>query len=233
MDFTFGIITNLDGDEYLEKIIESIEVLKIPNYEILIVGETKLKHNKITIISFDETKKRNWITRKKNLSAQFANYENIVFLHNYVYFEETWYEEFLKFGNDFDVCMNQIINYDNTRFRDWLIWMHNDIEIDHILTENLELMIPYDSTHLTKYMFISGTYWVAKKDFSLKYPQDETLCWNQEEDVAWSKIVREHTTFKFNPKSIVRLLKYKKPVFNVATVETMNKINQTLNSSSI
>ena len=47
MEFTFGIITNGNNDVLIEKIIISIENNKIPVYEIIIVGNTKIPSSKL------------------------------------------------------------------------------------------------------------------------------------------------------------------------------------------
>lgn len=66
MDFTFGIITTGEYDNFILDIIESIVKNNIPNYEIIIIGNTKIKEmDNIKILYFDETIKSGWITRKK------------------------------------------------------------------------------------------------------------------------------------------------------------------------
>jgi hypothetical protein len=80
MDFTFGIITDGSNDILLEKLIESIIFQNIKTYEIIIVGNTKLTNSNIIIIPFDESVHSSWITRKKNIIASTAKYENIVLL---------------------------------------------------------------------------------------------------------------------------------------------------------
>jgi hypothetical protein len=121
--------------------------------------------------------------------------------------------------------MNQIINFDGTRFRDWTIWPHNGNLIDDIVNENKECLLPYDSNGYTKIMYISGSFWVAKKSFMLNYPLNEALSWGEGEDVEWSKIVRNVTEFKCNSESKVQLLKYKDPAFKPISRKTLDKIN--------
>ena len=67
MNFTFGIITGGGNDGFINDIIDSIEVESIPNYEVIVVGPTLVNRKNTTIIEFDETIKRAWITRKKNI----------------------------------------------------------------------------------------------------------------------------------------------------------------------
>jgi hypothetical protein len=85
MDFSFGIITDGNSDLNLLIIINSIYQQNIENFEIIIIGNSKIKKNdKINIINFDESLRSSWITKKKNIISENAKYENIVFLHDYV-----------------------------------------------------------------------------------------------------------------------------------------------------
>jgi len=224
MKFTFGIITAGTSDESLNLVIDSIERQNIPEYQILIVGNSQVSRKNTFIIPFDESIKPGWITRKKNIVTINARYENVVYTHDYVVFEDDWYEGFLKFGDDFKICMNKFVNPDYSRFRDWVIWPHNDNFMDSIVLPNRECLIPYDMTHLSKYQYISGTYWVAKKQVMEDHPLDDNLLHCQGEDVEWSKRVRYRYDFSMNPYSTVKSLKFKDPAFNVAGEETIQKL---------
>ena len=73
MKFTFGFITTNSSN--LSESINSIINLEIPqtNFEIIIVGgENIFGHLPfITHISFDESIKNGWITRKKNIIIDY------------------------------------------------------------------------------------------------------------------------------------------------------------------
>jgi len=224
MKFTFGIITAGTSDESLNLVIDSIERQNIPEYQILIVGNSQVSRKNTFIIPFDESIRPGWITRKKNIVTINARYENVVYTHDYVVFEDDWYEGFLKFGDDFKICMNKFVNPDYSRFRDWVIWPHNDNFMDSIVLPNRECLIPYDMTHLSKYQYISGTYWIAKKQVMEDHPLDDNLLHCQGEDVEWSKRVRYKYDFSMNPYSTVKSLKFKDPAFNVAGEETIQKL---------
>lgn len=220
MNFTFGIITSPGSDIFIQQIVDSICEENIPNYEIIIIGgNTAYNSDELKVIPFDESQKRMWITRKKNLITQNAKYENIVYLHDYVIFLPGWYNGFLKFGNDFEVCMNPILNTDNTRFRDWTLWFPDP-------NPDRQRLLPYDVTDLSKFMYISGAYWIAKKRLMEKFPLDESLSWGDSEDVKWSRQVREICDFKININSYVKLLKYKDPVFTNATSQMIHQLKQ-------
>lgn len=225
MDFTFGIITGGGNESFINNIIDSIEKQKIPNYEVLIVGGSKINRNNTIHIPFDESIKRAWITKKKNLITENAKYENIVFTHDYIKLQDGWYEGHLKSGNDFKIRMDIIENYDGSRFRDWCIWPHNGNVMDSIIGRNC--LIPYNMTHLSKYQYISGSYWVAKKDVMLEYKLNENLAWGEGEDVLWSKQVREKYAFDMNTNSIVKIMKPNKDrVFDTPTSEQIKILNE-------
>lgn len=226
MKFTFGIITSGSCDDVLNQVIDSIESQNIPEYQILVVGNSYVSRDNTFIIPFNENIRPAWITRKKNLITANARYENIVYTHDYVLFEPGWYSGFLNFGEDFKVCMNKFVNPDYSRFRDWVIWPHNDNFMDDIVLPTRECLIPYDITHLSKYMYISGTYWVAKKNVMMEFPLNENLSWGQGEDVFWSKQIRQKYDFSINEMSTVRSLKFKDPAFNIAGEETSNRLRE-------
>ena len=226
MKLTFGIITDGKSEDNLNKVIDSIELQNIKEYQIIIVGNSYISRDNTFIIPFNETIRPSWITRKKNLITINSRYENIVYSHDYVLFEPGWYDGFLKYGEDFKICMNKFVNPDNSRFRDWVIWPHNDNFMDDIVLPNRECLIPYDITHLSKYMYISGTYWVAKKSVMMEFPLNENLCWGQGEDVFWSKQVRQKYNFSINQFSTVKSLKFKDPAFNITGQDTADKLRE-------
>jgi hypothetical protein len=214
MDFTFGIITCKNSNNYIPKIIESIKKLKIPNYEILIVGESNVNDDYDVInLPFDETIKPAWITKKKNIITENAKYENIVYMHDYHIFNSDWYEGYLKYGNDFKVCSNIILNSDGHRYRDW-IWYHCD-EIPLGRIPNREHLLPYSEDRCSKWMYINGSYWVAKKEIMQEFPLDEKLAHCESEDIVWSKQVSSKYNFSFNPYSSVFMVKYHSHHWNV------------------
>jgi len=223
MEFTFGIITSQHTSQFLSEIIAKIK-LEVPadKREIIVVGGDDPNIDDIIHVPFDENQKAMWITKKKNLITQHSTKENIVYLHDYVTLASGWYQGQLEKGNSFDIRMDKIINYDGTRFRDWSIWPHNGNEMDSIIGR--ECLIPYGVDRLVKYMYISGTYWIAKRAIMLQFPLNENLSWGQGEDVEWSKVVRSVYNFQMNENSSVRILKPgKDKAFEYAQQETVKR----------
>ena len=221
MDFTFGIITGGNNDTMINEIIDSIENENIPNYEILIVGNCSIERKNTKILNFDESLKKAWITKKKNLITKESKFENIVYFHDYIKLNNGWYDGQIKSGSDFFIRMDKIVNSDGQRFRDWCIWPFNENDMDGIISH--DCLIPYNITHLSKYMYISGSYWIAKKSVMEEFPLNESLCWGQGEDVIWSKQVRERYNFNMNINSTVSIMKTgKERVFNEPSQDKIN-----------
>jgi len=220
MNFTFGIITDGNNDNYINIIIDSIKNNSIPNYEIIIVGNTKIINPEILIFPFDETIKTGWITKKKNIIATHAKYENIVLLHDYIKLNNNWYEGFLEYGDNFDWCITKILNINNNRYRDYTLFPYkvdylnidfSPVDISDYFKDNC--LLPYDfenNIKTNKYMYISGAYYVIKKNIALLYPLDEKLVHGGGEDVELSKRLHNNgIIIKCNRFSSVTLLKYK------------------------
>lgn len=58
MNITFGIITDGNSDSNVLRIIESINNLRIPFYEIIIIGNSRIYVEFTRIIPFDENQKK-------------------------------------------------------------------------------------------------------------------------------------------------------------------------------
>jgi hypothetical protein len=224
MNFTFGIITDGNNDDMLNTIIDSIEFESIPNYEILVIGNFNGNRKNTSVFDFDETIKPSWITKKKNTITKNAKYDNIVYLHDYIKLLPGWYQGQLKSGDNFNIRMDKIINYSGERYRDWCIWPHNNNNMDSIIGR--DCLIPYDIIHLSKYMYISGAYWISKKSVMLEFPLYENLSWGEGEDVIWSKQVREKYNFNMNVNSSVKIIKSGKDrVFGEPNQEKITILN--------
>jgi len=207
MNFSFGIITCPDTQIFMDKIINSIRALNISNYEIIVVGGTKKRGDTFIDFSYDNYIKPGWITKKKNLITQQAKFDNVVYAHDYIFFDPDWYKGFIKFGDDWDVCMNRILTVDGQRYRDWCV-CNGIIACDDPDLPHGTLNVPY-TYNKTKYMYVSGAYWVAKKDFMTKYPLDEAFLWGQGEDGVWARSARNVWNYKMNIYSTVRCLRPK------------------------
>lgn len=203
MNWSFIICTHDPNQEKIDSSICTIEDLRIPNYEIIVVGGKR--HSplpNVRFLTFDETTK-GWLTKKKNDAAKIAKYENLCICHDYFAFDYEWYSGWLKRNteiNDWQVASNQIKLINGARdWADWISWDHPEVAQGR--------GISYNDQSNTNKQFIAGHYFVVKKDFFLKNLLDETLIQNEQEDVEWSLRIRNNAKIIFNPYSTVRHLK--------------------------
>jgi hypothetical protein len=198
------------------QIIDSIVKMNIPDndFEIIIIGHNNLfkdtQINNIRVVFFDEMQKHKWITRKKNILADLAQFENCVIIHDYIVFDENWYKGFLKFDNDWDVAMCQLRTKGDIRWRDWILGWDQSAPylLDHkgvILHKNRLLYSDTKYTHTN--MYISGSVIIVKRDYLRANRLDESLIWGQGEDDEWSRRCRPNWVYKMNPLSTMRLIK--------------------------
>jgi glycosyltransferase involved in cell wall biosynthesis len=216
MEFTFGIITNNGGN--ISEVIESIINLNIEKYEVIVVGSLDpsiVDKFNLKFVPYKDDSDNFNISVKKNIITEKSIFENIVYLHDYIKFDENWYSGFLEFGNNFEVCMTKIKSKDGSRYRDWCLWEDDAIKF----VSHKNYLIPYDIQNLSNMMYISGAYWIAKKKFMAEHRLNESLKWGQGEDVEWSLRIRNKTSFKLNAGSSVTLIKEKDRIFNETSEE--------------
>lgn len=204
INFSFGIITDGSQDTRVQFVVNNIISL-VPNPDIIIVSgscPTAAIEKQVRWVQFNELIKPMWITKKKNLITKYAKHEYIVYMHDYIILKLGWYEGMQKFCDYtfWQIMMNRIELPNSKRYRDWVYWEKPGF--------GKRYLAPYANTD-TENMYISGAYWIAKKEVMLEEPLDERLTWGGGEDVEWSKRVREKYQYEFNPYSCVQLLKMK------------------------
>ena len=213
MQFTFGITTTGDVDDRINQIIDSIELNNIPedSYEIIIAGSSKV--NRKNTIILNQIFEPGYITKKKNAIAEHAKYNNVVLSHDYISFNHDWYQNMVIFGENWDVCMNRILNTDGKRFRDW--FRVSDGNPEDILTKHHSQVhfslsfVNYNDNSYVNNTYVGGTYFIVKKDFILNYPLDNNRRWGEGEDVEWGYRINKFWHYKINPLSIVKIIKHK------------------------
>lgn len=172
--------------------------------------------------------------KKKNIITQWAKYENICYIHDYIKFDLNWYEGFKKFGSDFKICTTKIKTIDGERFRDWTMfpWHHC---YDHKLAQdtkklwdysgivNNECVLPYDELRLNKYQYLTGAYWIGKKNVMLEIPLNEDLVWDRGEDCEWSWRLTQKYNFSMNQNSTIHFMKWKQEALHLIKPECLAK----------
>lgn len=232
MNITFGIITTNDKEaqDRVTKIIENIKLLNIPNYEIVVVGGPN--RSDVKYIPFTELSWISAICHKKNLITQHSSYENIVYSHDYVTYHNDWYQLWKLYDSEcvWHVGTNRICNQDGSRFRDLVLWDYPNENFSWTCCESWcppggivfrgKPCLPSYTLNVNnyqKYIAVNGTWWIAKRDFMIEYPLNETIGWAMGEDIEWSLRWRSNDNIKyvFNPLAKCILLKQKEAVFPI------------------
>lgn len=212
--WTFGIITCGSRPDKVKNVVDSILSQGIPakDFEIIIVGGDKdYETNIAKIISFDEKIKPKWITKKKNIIAERAKFENIVFLHDYVCLGEGWYKSMCEFGNEWDACMVPLKYENGERAIDWLLQPYHAIP-NNRLKEYLQskhpnhplpndmIKLPYEfeNGELSKFQYLPGNFFMLKKAVALEFPQNEEKGWDEGEDLEQGQKISSKYKFKLN-----------------------------------
>lgn len=174
--WTFGVITNGERDDWLEEIFQSIRVQKIPQYEIIVCGKYRdRKEKNFTYIEFNERADLGWITKKKNLIAEKAKYENLCIIHDRLVFDKDWYKGMRKYGNAFELlgCIQRDRDT-GVQAGDWLTWGGPAKEKFKISRLNY--------TDWDYYVYLSGQLVIIKKSIWKQVMWNESHYWNKGED---------------------------------------------------
>lgn len=223
MEWSFGIVTKNDNPHFLKNLISSIRNQNIKKYEIIVCGGIPIKD---TIhIPFDETIKNGWITRKKNLIVERANYNNICILHDYFVLDDYWYKGFCDFDCEWDIAQTKILNKNGERFSDWVIhnskakefYFNNSGFFNSLkkiypnFNNSWEFFtltgVPYNYYGLVKQQYISGGQIICKKQVLLDEKFDESRCWGEDEDTEWSFRINAKYKIKMNQESVTHIQK--------------------------
>lgn len=198
-NWSFIICTDGIHTQFHDYIVQSIINQNIPNFEIIFVTENNYTSNGNIIVIVAPSNKSSHITFKKNIGARCAKYENLCFLHDYLYLGENWYTNMSNFKEEWNVCSFRILNLNGNRMSDWIVYNHPII--GHSLVDYNE---PAGTYH-----YVPGLAFCVKKEFILQYPLNEELCWGQGEDIEWSERIKSVWNYKFNDQVFIQSLKLK------------------------
>jgi len=206
----FSIVYRMNKDNPVEVITIGQSELILDIVQTLPELWSLLPHMKR--LDFDESLKKGWITRKKNLMVQAATHENILLIHDYYRLSPTFLSVFENVEQDFDILQPRIITKEGARHSDWIVdpkWLHG-IMTREIAQKHMEIAptenhpvyvcgVPYNNTDLNHLLYVSGGLILAKKKVLLDVPLPETHCWGDAEDLEWSKnLHKSRKSFKMN-----------------------------------
>jgi hypothetical protein len=188
--WSFGIITNGAKNDWVLELINSIEVQKIPKFEIIICGpspfenETEKQPHYFKII--DDVKLENEIRppicHKKNKIIEVAEYNNLCILHDRYILPENWFHNFCKYGNYFDALNLKTVDANGNRFG--VDWMKFTFPLTNRYKINRTLLF----SEWQHEAIIPGGSIVVKKHLITNFMLDERLFWDEMEDMQFSKM---------------------------------------------
>ena len=203
---TFGVCTGYTNPEHLIKCVESIRNQRLSSYEILVIGPEvpdaiylELLGPDIKFLTFDETIKPLWITKKKNILAQQATYDRLCLLHDYLWLTPDWATNLQSFEakHPWSVLSFPQQRSDGGRF--WYDWSGFE-KSQEIYNRKFYTYTDWSHNNDT---YISGNIFCVHRQFLLEYPLDEKLVHMQQEDLEWSRRVSPFTHFKCAYNSLV------------------------------
>lgn len=192
--WSFGIISNGQRDENVDRIIGAINAQGIPKLQIMVCGKYANKNGyEIDYLPFSKKDEQGWITRKKNLIMEKAKYENVMVLHDRIFPSKNWYAGMKKYGNCFDALSCVLLNEKTgKREGDWIA------NIPGVLGH-------LDYSDWDERAVMNGAYVILKKSAWGKAPWNEHLFWNEAEDFEMGERQKKAgVLLRFNPYSECR-----------------------------
>jgi len=226
------------------------------DHEIILIGENIPNINSnVRVIEFDESVKPGWITRKKNLIAQEAQYPTLVLMHDYFLLGKAWIYGFLmsvdRYPN-WSVMCNRINNLEGTRHADWMV---NPRKMEELIATDPKRFVPllmgaaphenhpkfvnglpYSVSDLYRIQYISGGFIVVQRRALLEVPMNENMVWGTPpgEDVEWSeRLIANDHVIVYNKYSQTDIGKPGKWQVSEMPIEFVNELRKYYGSNPI
>jgi hypothetical protein len=206
--WTFGLPTGPGDATGLNAVIRRILELNVPEFEIILCGKPGPGFHywdHVRIIGEQYSKPPVYISLKKNLIAEAAQYENICILHDRVFLPLNFVDVVRRFGDLFPIVGFQSIWFDDPwnlipkRYSDYGRMINpgvlNSVASEDVATEiyQSDLVSAFVPTgcgfifpsplryHQSNYC--TGSVYLAKRAVWNACPQDPRLLWSEFEDV--------------------------------------------------
>ena len=189
--WTWGICSNGTKNDRVMEMIQQINSLQIPSCEIIVCGpypSNNLPSN-VRVLDdspiYTEDDTRIPITKKKNLIAENATYNNLVILHDRFHIPSSWYQSMLRYGNYFDLLLTPVKVIDNLAHHTF-DWQNGDYyNLDNPINQDIEERLPYSAYN--EHVFVNGGILICKKHIYNEIKQSYKLNWGEMEDADFSQ----------------------------------------------
>jgi glycosyltransferase involved in cell wall biosynthesis len=177
--WTFGMLTTGTRLANVERFIDSIEQHCHEPYEILIVSPVDLgaigQRRGVRVLRFDEHDNLGWITRKKNLICAEATHSDILICHDRFSLAPDFVTDFAQWGFAYGLAAVRVRLPNGQRGLDWAV-----VSSQNQVWSAGGLL---DYRAYSQYAYNPGGATVIRKSFWRDFPWNESLFWNEHEDV--------------------------------------------------
>lgn len=205
--WTFGIPVGPEDATLLNACVKRVLELDVPRKEILLCGrpgDNFLYWDKVRIVGEDITAPPVQISRKKNRLVQEAAYQNLCIIHDRVFLPANFMQAVRSFGNAYPLTAFQSMYFDD-KFN-LVPRRYSDFNVTHrIIGQTIQgamrdgsagkyapVAFPlidaqeftYANAHrCSRNTYPTGSLYIVKKAVWLRCPQNESLMWEEFEDV--------------------------------------------------
>lgn len=176
--YSFCIITDGRRPERLREELASIHALRLPAFEIIVVGDTPPELSGVTLLSAPEFARAGRLGAMRNLACEHAAYDHLIVADDDMLFHADFVRALEQFGASDDVLCVRLLNPDGSRYWDWAT--HGGPR-GHVLM---------DYTDTDEYVYVTGGLAIMKAHVHERVRWDDARGFYAGEDLDWSARLR-------------------------------------------
>lgn len=186
--WTFGLLTLGDKPERALAYLDSIRESCNEPYEVIVVCPQRITQlegrEEVRQLLFDTRDDLGWITKKKNLICEAAQFSDILICHDRFTLSPTFCQSFGTWGYSYGMAAPRISLPDGRRSIDWAVVSSQN------RTWSTGGLLDYRSH--SPYVYVPGGATLVRKAFWQRFPWDENVFWNEHEDVELCRRAQRH-----------------------------------------
>lgn len=237
-----------DGDpKFLNACVARILEIEMPEFEIILCGKPAsgfLYWSQVRIVGENITAPPLHITRKKNILAQSARFNNLCILHDRVLLPKNFYVAIKRMGDDYPLTGFQSFWFAGRgqtlplRYSDFGVSATRPCnvlskkrlsknDIPHLA--NLALYIQHPARSDFGRDYLTGSLYMCKRAVWEHVPQNENLYWQEYEDVEQAMAAADAgIPSRINPYSFTRTLSYRSIMHHFGRVSGRSSSGRTV-----
>jgi len=193
--WTFGILTSGQSSQGAEMAAAILE-LDLPKVEVIFCGPRPAgapADPRVTAIDLDRPEPRGWITRKKNLVADCARYDNLCLLHDRYVITREWADALAEYGHCYSFVTFPQVYYAGQRqqfpqrYPDYQLLAQERGALEGLSTGvyDADRVFHPDYDDFSETAFCCGGLYIARRSLWNLVRQDEALYHCEWEDISF------------------------------------------------